>query len=145
MHHPMMDDTDPLLIRARKAGNWNSIHEPPRLTPPAHLMFDPDTVAENTMRLDELESKMEQALEIQEAWVQQRLADLDRHHKEKIKQIQQRLVHLDGYHEEKIMINLELTHLKKTQYDMSSQVHYLEKLRRNDEQIVSLILRLLGE
>ena len=92
MHYPMMDDTDPLLIRAGEAGNWNSIHEPPRLTPPAHLMFDPDTVAENTMRLDELESKMEQALEIQEAWVQQRLADLDRHHEEKIKQIQQRVV-----------------------------------------------------
>ena len=59
MYYPMMDDADPLLIRAREAGNWNSIHEPPRLTPPAHLMFDPDTVAENTMRLDELESKME--------------------------------------------------------------------------------------
>ena len=60
MHYPMMDDADPLLIRAREARDCNSIHKPSYpYPPPSHLMFDPDTVTENTMRLDKLESKTE--------------------------------------------------------------------------------------
>ena len=79
MHYPMMDDEDPLLIKARKAGGWNSIHKSSDLyPPPSHLMSDPDIATGDTMRLNMINLELERLQKEQREFQKQLYANENR-------------------------------------------------------------------